>query len=243
MKTIASLLCLSFVFVLATRADDPNELWYRGFLKNETAKEMIDDDRLLEGLNALDEAFSYYKRVALEHPEFNSELVWARLQRTAEKRILLQQAIQNSESVGVTELEKELKSLKKQLRALRERKKDLDEELRDLRGDLDLGAAPRIEAPELPSFHSRLDDEERGLFSTPGDISELFPEGSLTERESESGEGIILDREAPPTVPENWIPRNVDGKWTFLIPLIETAETRPFSRLVPVPAMSQGPLP
>ncbi|MEM1443317.1 MAG: hypothetical protein AAGF67_13300, partial [Verrucomicrobiota bacterium] len=161
MKTAASLLCLAFLFASTVRADDPNDLWYRGFLKNEAAKEMIEDDRLMEGLNALNEAFIYFKRVALEHSDFQSELVWMRLQLIAEQRIELRQAIrnagspaENSKSPGVAELEEELKALKKRLRELRERKKELDQEILDMKGNFDFGAAPRIEAPELPSFHS-----------------------------------------------------------------------------------------
>ena len=206
MKTAAGLLCLAFLFASTVRADDPNDLWYRGFLKNEAAKEMIEDDRLLE-------------RIELRQASRNAG-----------------SPAENSKSPGVAELEEELKALKKRLRELRERKKELDQEILDMKGNFDFGAAPRIEAPELPSFHSRLSDEEKRLFSTPDGMGELFPEGSITQIDPESGGEITTELRDPPSFPQNWIPRKVDGEWTFIIPLIETDETRSFSKVIPAPA-------
>ncbi|MEM7603357.1 MAG: hypothetical protein AAF357_18340, partial [Verrucomicrobiota bacterium] len=176
-------------------------------------------------------------------PEFHADLLKLRLQETAEQRVELAKVIKNSNPAKLKELEEELEGLKEELRRLRERKKLLDGELDRLKrpgSEIDFGFRTPTK-PEtrlkLPRFNERHEDEKGGLFAFPGMNSELFPGEWLESLDDEASDVLIeIETAAPNQVPRNWIPRLVDGEMTFLIPLVETPETRAFSKVIPAPA-------
>ncbi|MDF1823313.1 MAG: hypothetical protein P1U68_01650 [Verrucomicrobiales bacterium] len=120
-------------------SEDPADLWYRGFLAVQSAEELIQQEREPDGLNALDEAFSYFKRLILDYPEFHTEIVKDRIQQTAEDRFRLIKTISKAglskerQSGEVKRLETELEELKTRLRKLREDREVLDRELQRIR--------------------------------------------------------------------------------------------------------------
>lgn len=245
MREIVAILSLLFLVESASSqsSDDPSSLWYRGYLKVQAAEKLVELERFQEGANALEGAFQTFKTLALQYPEFQPEAVRFRLQETAEERMRLIEVVEKLEELPeVDELEDELRQLKNQLRSLRVRKKELDEELEDLLGGGDLAAVPHLELPESHGFHSMLEDShwlpypELGEAKAEGQfpILDLFPEGSIILKDA-SGVYIILEDDSQAQIPRNWIPKFVDGEWTFIVPLVETPETRRFSKLTPVP--------
>lgn len=248
MKNLVLLLVGCFLVsgnLLSEEREDPTDIWYRGFLATQKAEELVRQEEFLQSLSALNEAFNHYKQLALRHPEFHAENVRDRLQQTAEDRIQIKASIKSAVEAEdetaqkVNRLEAELEELKNQLRELRKRRELLDRELEELegaQGEVDLGFnldwQGRI---ELPSLHELLDKREKGLFSGSFLESELFPDGRV-ELEDEDGTKVVIKEPATSrTIPENWIPRLYDGEMTYLIPLVETLETKRFSKIIPVP--------
>ena len=58
-----------------------------------------------------------------------------------------------------------------------------------------------------------------------------------TPREDNLLSNIPTESLALDPIPKNWIPRDFEGQMTYLIPLIETVETKAFSKIPTVPAV------
>lgn len=238
-------LVLSAGNLRAEERDDPNDLWFRGFLLTKKAEDFNQQQKYIESLNSLNEAFLEFKKLSLEHPDFVPRMVKLHLQRTAEKQFKLKATLRKKnpselpKSDHVKRLEAELEALKSQLRKLEERREGLDSELKDLKGAVkpnDFGFNLDWEVlPPTLSFQERVDDGEESIFSRPRSGYGLDPQAlweleRKLRRETEPKEELG----APEIVPENWIPRRIDGEMTYLIPLVEMLETRRFSSITPV---------
>ncbi|MEX2580274.1 MAG: hypothetical protein WD342_14545 [Verrucomicrobiales bacterium] len=212
-----------------SKIEDADDIWYRAFLKVfQSAEHFIEAGEPEDGMTELTQAFLYLKILALEHPEFQSEIVKEQLQLVAEKQHRLATGLQNTESRAVEKLEHELNELNARLRRLKDRRKELDKELEEFRkpetgaevGFQIEGLEPLSISPERPSFHDRLDDGDEGLFSKPPILSELFP-----NQYDHAPEDQTKRTGAHPAfpIPKNWIPRFYDGQMTYLIPLLKTS--------------------
>lgn len=150
------------------KSENPSDLWYTGFLLVQELDEKEKQNQVLEALQVADKAFSTFKKLALDHPDFHPKLVFARLQLIASKQ----------RELRIEQIQKEIKEIEA---AIESQKEGLE-----------------IEIVPAPLY-------EKGI---------------------------------PRKIPRNWIPRIYDGETMYLIPLVETDETKAFSKLIPAPAKS-----
>ncbi len=231
MKAPALLFAVVSLWATLAQAEvssDPSDLWYRAFLKLQTAEDPANQDQTLERVSALNEAFEILKRIALEHPEFQPDLVRFRLQKTAEEKFSLIRlnSLSRSKGAEIEPLEKEIQLLEERIRQLRMRIRALNQNSREMEKEAE-DSYPRVELPKLPGEESFLDDEVWTPFPDP----ELAPtpDADLFPGEIELG----VEPKSPSGIPKNWIPKHYDGQLYFIVPLIETPETSPFSKISP----------
>lgn len=216
MKTIlTTLLIVLGALGIAPAADevDPADLWYRGYLLTQETEEHEKNGSYLEALSKLNEAFALFKTLSLSHPDYHTELVKHRLQLIAEKRVILKARMAPGEPTGESRVE----ALKSALEGLQNEKEKLHRELRRLQKSIE-ALEEEIEAGESPPKQGQLENFLR----------------------DQNGTLYAIEESTSPKVPSFWIKREYDGQTTYFIPLIETDETKAFSRLTPAPAVLQG---
>lgn len=239
-----------------TDAGSPSDLWYRGFLLTKKAEELGEKGDRIAAFNKLNEAFDIFKDLSLNHPEFQAPLVKRRLLLIAEQRQGLKRELKEANPPS----DKKRSDPDTEIGDLRERARILQKELNELKSQLKRKSVPdeKLELPKKEEeqanaddertgiledlvkkldFQERLTDEEKRLFANPSQFSQLFPEGWRSLKD-ENGTDIVIEEKPSSTdkIPENWIPRPFEGRMTYIVPLIETPETRAFSKRQTVPA-------
>jgi len=84
----------------AQEAVNPNDIWYRGFLLVQQAKEFEDKGKYLEALNNLNDARPLFQGLAENFPDFQPEMIQNRRHLNAEKRDELRNLMRNRPTVS-----------------------------------------------------------------------------------------------------------------------------------------------
>jgi hypothetical protein len=206
--------------VKANEGADPSDLWYRGFLQVQKSQEHEECGDFLSALSAAEQALDYLTSVSNGHPDYHPVLVKKRLQILAGKREQLKSQItaggekpegDHDPDTMADEIARKkalIEQLEKKLETIRSRKELLEKKLEQMRKEKESGTKEDSNAGEA-------------------DIRFTEPKDAV----------YILQDKIPAGIPSNWIPREYDGETTYIVPLIETNETRPFSKLTPAPAV------
>ncbi len=75
------------------KAGDPNDIWYRAFVKAKQAKELEEKGEFLKAYQATEESFEGLKQLALLHGDFHPAILNPRLQLLAEQKEKLRRLI------------------------------------------------------------------------------------------------------------------------------------------------------
>lgn len=203
MRVAIVLSVLWYSVLVAKAAEDPSDIYYRGFLQVKASEEKLGQGKLAEALLATDEATRFFAQLADDHPDFHPEIVTHRLQMLKTNRVMLVSQITGEkpdlDSVDKADLQDHLDEVIRRNRDLSTRIETLETELELLRKVLEQQGIREEVVPPL------------------GPQNPLLPEIEVPPVQPEK------------QVPENWKLRPFEGQDYYIVPLVETTETKPLS--------------